>query len=25
LHKGRAKPLKRAVNIIIRKENRHGI
>lgn len=25
LHEGRAKPLKRAVNIIIRKENRHGI
>ena len=25
LHKGRAKPLKRAVKIIIRKENRHGI
>ena len=25
LHKGRAKALKRAVNIIIRKENRHGI
>ena len=25
LHKGRAKPLKRAVNIIIRKENGHGI
>ncbi len=24
-HKGRAKPLKRAVNIIIRKENGHGI
>lgn len=25
LHKGRAKPLKEAVNIINRKENRHGI
>jgi hypothetical protein len=25
LHEGRAKPLKRAVNIIIRKEKRHGI
>lgn len=25
LHKGRAKPLERAVIIIIRKENRHGI
>lgn len=25
LHKGRAKPLKRAVKIIIRKENGHGI
>mgnify|MGYP001568622336 FL=1 len=25
LHEGRAKALKRAVNIIIRKENRHGI
>lgn len=25
LHKGGAKPLKRVVNIIIRKENRHGI
>ena len=25
LHKGRANPLKRAANIIIRKENRHGI
>ena len=25
LHEGRAKPPKRAVNIIIRKENRHGI
>jgi hypothetical protein len=25
LHRGRAKPLKRAVNIIIRKEKRHGI
>jgi hypothetical protein len=25
LHKRRAKPLKRAVKIIIRKENRHGI
>ena len=25
LHKGRAKPLKRAVNIIVRKENRHVI
>jgi hypothetical protein len=25
LHEGRAKPLKRAVNIIIRKENRNGI
>lgn len=25
LHKRRAKPLKRAVNIIIRKENGHGI
>ena len=24
LHRGRAKPLKRAINIIIRKENRHG-
>ena len=25
LHRGRAKPLKRVVNIIIRKEKRHGI
>jgi len=25
LHEGRAKPLKRAANIIIRKESRHGI